>query len=157
MTDGSEHPDGGAWSGLTFVPGGRAVKPIRREPPPAWLAEAVSVVMRDMKPASTLELVVGYRHEAEPENFGVVSFERSDGTLFGFGIPEDDTAELLVGLADGLQENLPESAELWGRALPQCPEHAHPARAFVTDGVASWLCPQSNALLAPIGSLARLS
>ncbi len=110
-----------------------------------------------MEPASTLEFVVGYRHEAEPEHFGVVFFESPDGTAFGFGILEDDTAKLLVDLADGLQEHLPESAALWSRALPQCPEHAHPARAVVADGVASWLCPQSNALLAPIGSLARLS
>ncbi len=124
-------------------------------PPPDWLALAIDTVLNDL---GVRDFTPTYRDESEPPNFGVVGFDEPDGTHFGFGVSRSDSrADLLVSLADGIQEHLPEARTHWGEALPPCPEHPHPMRPIVADATAWWSCPYSGRLVARIGELHGLA
>lgn len=120
-------------------------------PPPDWLASAVDAVLNDIGVA---DLTPTYRPEAEPPRFGVVYLEVPDGG-FGFGVTHGESrAELIVALAEGIQEHLPEVKSHWGCALPPCPGHPHPAKPAIRDGAAWWTCPREHNYIAPIGKYA---
>lgn len=130
---------------------GRLVDP--GDAPPAWLAPVVNEVLCDLE---VTDLTPSYRDEPEPRNFGVVGFSEPDGRYFGFGVSRTGfTADLLVSLADGIQENLSETQAHWGEALPPCPRHPHPLRPIVADGTAWWSCPRDGSRIARIGALRR--
>jgi hypothetical protein len=59
--------------------------------------------------------------------------------------------ELLVWVAQILQEDLAETEVAWAQARPPCPHHPHPARAVVRDGEAWWICERNNEPLYRIG------
>jgi hypothetical protein len=69
----------------------------------------------------------------------------------------DRTAQV-VSLADQVQEWAVEALWQTGRSpvWPECPEHpdSHPLRPIARSGAAIWVCPVSQALIKPIGSLA---
>lgn len=140
---------------LSFTPG-RPHPQTSREPPPAWLAGAVADVLGDLQAPDVAPLLVGYRADPELPHWGTLAFEMQDGTRFGFGIGDDDAyADLLVAIADGVQEHLPETEDYWAQALPVCPGHAHPARAGVTDTIAWWTCPRNGHRISRIGKAAN--
>lgn len=73
------------------------------------------------------------------------------GGGWGFGVDTRwSTDELLVALADGIQEHLPEEKQTWGQARPRCPNHRHPAMPRLLHGVAWWVCPAQGTRLSPI-------
>lgn len=59
--------------------------------------------------------------------------------------------ELLVLVADILQEDLAETGVAWGQARPPCPEHPHSAQPRIHDGEAWWICGRDNRPLYRIG------
>jgi hypothetical protein len=124
-------------------------------PCPAWLVPAVEAVLGDMQQPTSVPLTVGYRLLDEPDNFGIVSFTEPDGHMFGFGVSTDaPTTELLLALADGLQQNFPELSAAWGQARPACPGDTHPMEPRQHRGQAWWVCPGDSRPVTPIGSVA---
>jgi hypothetical protein len=111
----------------------------------------VDAVLNDLGVA---DLTPAYRDEPGPPGFGVIGFDEPDGSLFGFGVSRSDSrADLLVSLADGVQEHLPEARAHWGQALPPCPGHPHPMQPIIADAAAWWSCPLNGSRIARIGEL----
>jgi hypothetical protein len=126
-------------------------------PLPDWLRPHVEAVLGDMQQPTPVKLRLGYYPDEELEHFGVVLFREADGTGFGFGVlTSGPEADLLIALAEGLQENFSETREAWGQARPACPGHTHAAAPNEVDGVAWWICPHDGRAIAPIGTLAPL-
>lgn len=147
--------DGSTSTRFSFSPG-----PVQPPPAPqalpASLVPSVEAALQDMQQPNPVPLTVGYRPLEEPDNFGVVLFTEPDGYGFGFGVSSDaSTTELLLALADGLQENFPELPAAWGQARPACPGHGHPMQPREHQGEAWWVCPREGRPVAPIGSLGR--
>lgn len=69
--------------------------------------------------------------------------------------PEDEPPDLR-DVADRAQDELVETAAHWGRALPLCPGHPHPARADDPGGEPWWVCPADERRIARIGELHQL-
>jgi hypothetical protein len=124
-------------------------------PLPDWLRPQVETVLGDLQQPTPINLQLGYDSDDELEHFGVVQFRETDGTGFGVGVvtnaPEGD---LLIALAEGLQENFSETRGAWGQARPACAGHTHPAAPNELDGVAWWTYPQDGTPITPIGTLA---
>ena len=142
---------------LSFPPG--ASQPARQTPGhlPVWLVPAVDAVLGDLQQPTSVALTPGYLPHDQLDNVGTVVFAEADGHRFGFGVTSDGpTADLLLDLARGLQENFPELAGAWDQARPNCPGHPHPAEPIDHDDAAWWACPREGRPLAPIGSLRQL-
>jgi hypothetical protein len=68
----------------------------------------------------------------------------------------DDLAwpDLVVSVADVIQEAIIEGPDHYGDAFPMCPVHPnHPMDAQVVGGVASWICPKRAGEPITIGEL----
>jgi hypothetical protein len=65
-----------------------------------------------------------------------------DGVAVWLSAAESPVAALarLIGALDGLSE----TRRFWGRALPACPGHPHPARVDVESGAVVLRCPVSG-------------
>jgi hypothetical protein len=152
MTDrDANDPDQSTSVNLYFVPGGTSTSP-ERAPAPSWLAAAADAVLLDMTPSKAPPLIVRYRPDPDLAQFGTVTFHSPTGQHFGFGVPENTgKAALLVSLADGLQEYLPETAGADGQIYPRCPGHLHAARPLLINSEAWWICPDTHRTLARIG------
>lgn len=70
----------------------------------------------------------------------------------GNWVPRSMTGpELLVLVADILQNELAETYDGWAQVRPACRRHPHPARPVVRDGDAWWICPRDDRSLYHIG------
>jgi hypothetical protein len=122
-------------------------------PLPPDLVALASDVVADLDGVEPLGMTLEYEPIDEPAGAGRVKVTVG-GCSYGFGIflpaPE---AEILLALADGIQEHLPECREAWGQARPECPGHAHPAAARVVANTAYWTCPTDARRLARVGEL----
>jgi hypothetical protein len=122
-------------------------------PLPPDLVALASDVVADLDGVEPLGMTLEYEPIDEPAGAGRVKVTVG-GCRYGFGIflpaPE---AEILLALADGIQEHLPECREAWGQARPECPGHAHPAAARVVANTAYWTCPTDARRLARVGEL----
>jgi hypothetical protein len=91
------------------------VPPPRPEPGP--LSDSprphVEAVRGDMQQPTPVKLQLGYYpDDDELEHFGVVLFTETDGSGFGFGVVTNaPEADLLIALAEGLQENFSETVK----------------------------------------------
>ena len=66
-----------------------------------------------------------------------------------------DWEDVVVGVADVIQEGIIEGSKHWGAAFPLCREHrTHPMEAHVVSDRASWTCPKGGVGPIPIGTLA---
>jgi hypothetical protein len=112
-----------------------------------------------MQLPTPVPLTFEYYPDEGIKHFGVVLFrEAADGTGFGFGVATNaDEAELVVALAEGLQEHFPELRKAWGQARPQCPGHSHPMTPVERGRAAWWACPADGRRIAPIGTLSAAS
>jgi hypothetical protein len=147
---------GGFEISLTPMDAERKLPP-RLGPLPDGLRPHVEAVLGDMQKPTPIELTLGYYSDEELENFGTVTFSEADGSRFGFGVETNAReVDLLIALAEGLQENFPELDGAWAQARPACPGHTHPATPHELDGVAWWTCPQDGRPITPIGTLASL-
>jgi hypothetical protein len=77
----------------------------------------------------------------------------TDGRLFATSYTE---AELLVGIADEVQEATMEGDQVHCRVWPVCPDHTLGGHALVVHGVAVWWCNGgAGHVIATIGGLER--
>lgn len=121
---------------------------------PEVVAEAAAPVLADFRQLRGLVISLSYVPCEEEPDLGTVLAEVGDET-YGFGVDlTAPAAELVVTLADGVQERLPETALAWGEALPPCRWHGHPASPRLMAGVASWVCPADGRVLCAIGACA---
>jgi hypothetical protein len=125
---------------------------------PEFLREPLSVVLGDLQGTRPIDVRVGFdrcRDALDTEWLDVVVFGEPGGSACGFTWDGETGEELLVRLADYVQEQFfPETRQAWGEARPPCPGHTHPAVPAVIDGEAWWLCPKSGEKLARFGTLA---
>lgn len=78
-----------------------------------------------------------------------------DGSAIGIWHPDDlSWPDLVVSVAEVVQEGVIEGAEHWGVAFPMCRVHPqHPMDALVVEDTASWVCPKADGHPIPIGNL----
>jgi hypothetical protein len=78
-----------------------------------------------------------------------------DGSAIGIWHADDlSWPDLVVAVADVIQEGVIEGAAHWGVAFPMCPVHPnHPMDAQVVADTASWVCPRGAGEPIPIGTL----
>jgi hypothetical protein len=139
--------------------------------PPDWLDEPANVVLRDLQGADPSADIAVYAVRMDDLNgltLGIAEPPMLTGSLpqladdldpdehteYGGGnwVPRSLTGpELLVLVADILQEDLAETSAGWGQARPPCPYHPHPARPVVRDGEAWWVCERDDEPLYRIG------
>ena len=138
--------------------------------PPRWLMEPALAVLRDLqapRPIAGLQIVASPIADLNGLTLGVLEpplngdiaelpddLDPAKPTSYGGGnwVPRSLTGpELLVLIADLLQEGLAHSGVAWGQSRPPCPNHPHPARPAIHDREAWWICPHDNTPLYPIG------
>ena len=130
--------------------------------------EAADLVMRDVEAElgkGAVEVVVGSREQLDEarvahdlflfpaEVYGWVF--NGDGSAIGIWHQGDLLwPDLVVWVADIIQEGVIEGAEHWGVAFPTCRAHPnHPMDAQVVGDTASWVCPKQVGRPISIGSL----
>lgn len=127
----------------------------RGQPLPESLEGPIGALLSAFDVPSVLGLSLTYT-ESAPEagasgQFVEINVQLPGGGGWGFGVDlADPLPDLLVSLAYGIQEHLPEEQLTWGQARPPCPGHPHPAEARVVNGVAWWCCPQRQDTLRPV-------
>ena len=121
------------------------------QPLPPRLRDPVHALLAAFEQPVPIRLSLTCSSELEPEKFWLITTHLAEGGGWGFGV--DITApipDLLVSIADGIQEHIAEQAQTWAQARPPCPGHRHPAVARVIDGTAWWTCPARQTRLKPI-------
>jgi hypothetical protein len=110
---------------------------------PDWMVEPLRLVLGDMGVAPRRLRFDGeyVRLQAGGERIAVWTGEQDRGE------------DLLVLLAERLQDEIAETRDLWGEARPECPGHTHPCSPELIDGSAWWVCPRDGRRVARIGSL----
>ena len=141
--------------------------------PPSWLEEPVDAVIADLQgalPIPDLAAAVATVDGVNGVSLMMIEPDRSIGPLPRIaeaeqleaepaGIPGSGNfvprglagPELLVWVAEILQEDLAETRVGWGQARPPCPHHPHPARPAVRNGEAWWICERNDEPLYRIG------
>lgn len=139
--------------------------------PPPWLMQPALAVLDDLQaaePIAGLQIVARPLADVNGLTLGVVEPSAVSGELVQLpdDLDPDETTEygggnwvprsltgpdLLVLIADILQEDLAETAVAWGHARPPCPNHPHPARPVIHDAQAWWTCPRDMTPLYRIG------
>jgi hypothetical protein len=135
--------------------------------PPDWLEGPAGAVLQDLQGAQPIAGIAVFAAPIDDLNgltLGIAEgpmdgeplrqldddLDPDDHTDYGGGnwVPRSLTGpELLVLVADILQEDLAETVAGWGQARPPCPHHPHPARPAVCDGEAWWICERDDELL----------
>ena len=104
----------------------------------------VSLMLLEGEPATRPLPALADAEQLEPEPAAMPG----GGNLVPRGL---SGAELLVRVAELLQEELAETQLGWGQARPPCPYHPHPARPVMIDGQAWWICERLGESLYRIG------
>jgi len=121
---------------------------------------AVNLVMQDVEAElgpGALTVIVGSQEELAAELPPWASSFPSRSNIYGWVFMSGDGAiglcdsegmpweDLVVRIADTLQERIIEGSEHWGATFPTCPKHrSHPMNAEVVADVASWVCRQGG-------------
>ena len=120
---------------------------------PLWLAAPARAVFADIQgddPIPDLSLLAKRMDHPDAVVLGV--FE-SDGTGGGRSVSRRvDPVDMLLAIAEILQDECSETSGGWGQARPPCPHHPHPARPAAHDGEAWWVCQRRDERLYRIGS-----
>jgi hypothetical protein len=122
---------------------------------PAWLVDAAAAVLADIQGDEPIAgLKVGVRDHAGIDGVVLYMYEQGvEGGGAGKSVQRGlKRAELLLRVAEVLQDVLHETTAGWSQARPACPYHTHPAVPAAHNGEAWWLCPQRGEPLWPIGS-----
>jgi hypothetical protein len=119
---------------------------------PAWLAGAAHAVLADLQGSDPIPDVSLYATpDANLDGVVLGLFERGSGGGRFVRRSVESTAELLVEVAEILQDELSETAGGWGQSRPRCPYHPHPARPRLYAAEAWWGCPERDERLFRIG------
>jgi hypothetical protein len=139
--------------------------------PPDWLDEPACAVLQDLQgalPIVDLTVVATRNADLNGLSLGILESSGPEHALpqlvddldpdqdaqYGGGnwVPRSLAGpELLVLVADILQEGLAETSQGWGQARPPCPRHPHAANPVVHDGEAWWICERLDERLYRIG------
>jgi hypothetical protein len=119
---------------------------------PHWLAAPTDAVFADIQgddPLPDLRLLAQGMDHPDAVVLGV--FE-PDGTGGGRSVSRGgDPVEMIVAIAEILQDECAERSSGWGQARPPCPYHPHPARPVARAGEAWWVCERRDERLYRIG------
>jgi hypothetical protein len=120
------------------------------------LLEAWQVVARDLETPDALVPLV-FPDDWAGENYASAGVRWKDGGGTGISVPRHEPlAERVVYLADQFQQSEVEALWFAGRSAvwPHCPRHpnTHPLYPRLHNGVAVWICGESD-VIAPIGGL----
>ena len=146
-------------------------KSARIEVPPPWLMEPALAVLDDLQaaePIAGLQVVASPLADLNGLTLGVVEpsavtgelvqldddLDPDEPTEYGGGnwVPRSLAGpDLLVLVADILQEDLAETGVAWGHARPPCPNHPHLALPVIHDSQAWWICRRDMTPLYRIG------
>jgi hypothetical protein len=111
----------------------------------ARLADLAQRVRADFGWLGHYRVCFSFVSDEENPKFGKMLVKVGKEEVFGFGLDrESSDAEIMVQIAEGLQDNLPELHGTWGLALPKCPRHAHPMYPREIRDVAWWICPKDG-------------
>jgi hypothetical protein len=115
-------------------------------------SDLLTVLIADHQTLSAELVARGYA-PADPDLAGYVFC--SDRSAIGIWLPEDARPQdLMVRVAEIIQEAVIEGPEHWGAAFPPCPRHPnHPMDPRVVVDLASWVCPKGVTEPIPIGKL----
>jgi hypothetical protein len=154
----TEHERGSAEPGYTVqrvhAPEEDAPATLAEEPLEAKLAALAALIVSDLERDGDLEIRLAQRPSGQSA-LRVVMVTIGD-SKYGFGVDsESSPAELILSLAEGIVEHLPESSAAWGKPRPQCPRHPHPLEPRMDAGLAYWACPQDETNVATIGEYRR--
>jgi hypothetical protein len=139
--------------------------------PPDWLDEPACAVLQDLQgsqPIAELTVVATRIADMNGLSLGIAESSTDEHPLPQLHDdldPDQDTPhgggnwvprslsgpELIVWVADILQDSLAETAQGWVQARPPCPHHPHPARPAVRGGKAWWICERRDERLYRIG------
>ena len=142
--------------------------------PPDWLDGPATAVVRDLqgaRPIAGIAVVATRMDDVNGLSLGIAEaltlqeplsqlpqldddLNPDEPTKYGGGnwVPRSLTGpELLVLVADILQDELTGTYDGWGQARPPCPHHPHRARPVLRDGEAWWVCPRDDEPLYRIG------
>jgi hypothetical protein len=142
--------------------------------PPDWLNGPATAVLDDLQAVEPLPGIAIVAARIEGMNglsLGLIEASQAEdelpqldddldpdgGTGYGGGnwVPRSLTGpELLVRVAEILQEDLAETAAGWGQARPPCPHHPHRPLPSMHDGEAWWICERDQRPLYRIGQRA---
>jgi hypothetical protein len=114
-------------------------------------ARAVLADIQGDEPIPGLRLLAT---EVYPEELLLSVFE-PDGTGGGGGStvrPTTDPLQMILTIAEILQDECAETSAGWGQARPACPYHPHPARPAARGGEAWWVCERRDERLYRIGT-----
>jgi hypothetical protein len=149
----------------------REIKECVTHVPPGWLMQPACAVLDDLlaaEPIAGLQIVANPLADLNGLTLGVIEASAVRGELVelpddldpdepagypgGNWVPRSlSQPDVLVVIADILQEDLAETGVAWGQARPPCPHHPHPARPAVHDGQAWWMCPRDTIPLYRVG------
>jgi hypothetical protein len=138
--------------------------------PPDWLEAPSRAVLDDLQgplPIVGVTVVAARIADLNGLSLGIAEFTDEDAlaqlgddldpglhTPYGGGnwVPRSLAGpELLVLVAEILQDDLANTSQGWGQARPPCPHHPHPSSPVVRDGEAWWICPSRDERLYRIG------
>jgi hypothetical protein len=124
-------------------------------PLPDWLEQPAHAVLQDLQAPVPVEVGLSYAVNLQDKGWAALIVEErgAQRSWSSCAIPTGMRgAELLVEIADGLQEQVfPEQYATWGEARPACPGHPHPAEARLVADEAWWICPRDGRHIKRIG------
>jgi hypothetical protein len=123
---------------------------------PGWLVEPVSAVFADIQgndPIPDLRVLAMEIDQSDGMLLGVFEPDGTGGGgSVGVGVSSViDSLQMILTIAEVLQEECAETASGWGQARPPCPYHPHPARPAARGGEAWWVCERRDERLYRIG------
>jgi hypothetical protein len=97
-----------------------------------------------------IEIRIDPKDPVDPYRFGAQSWLIHTFGVDVYASAADSYAETLARIIDQLSEYGSESERFWGRAIPPCPGHSHPARVTVEEPVVVLRCPDTGDVVARI-------
>jgi hypothetical protein len=119
---------------------------------PRWLAAPASAVFDDIQGGDPIPDLCLFAREMDHPDAVVLGVFESDGTGGGRSVGRlADPVEMILEIAEILQDEVAETRGGWGQARARCPYHPHPARPAAHGGEAWWVCQRRGERLYRIG------
>ena len=119
---------------------------------PEWLAEPARAVLGGIHADDPIPGLHLQAAEAEGLDGVVLGVFEPDGTGGGRFVSRSlDPLDLLLAVAEIVQDECAETTAGWGQPRPPCPYHPHPARPAARNGEAWWICTLRDERLYRIG------
>jgi hypothetical protein len=120
---------------------------------PHWLAASANAVFADVQGDDPIPDLCLLAKETDHPDAVVLGVFEPDGTGGGRSVSRlAGPVEMMLEIAEILQDESAERSGGWGQARPSCPYHPHPARPAAWGGEAWWVCERRDERLYRIGS-----